>query len=246
MKRPTILLLISRKALLIIGIILIITAMALFTHSITLKVMKIQNETLFGKIIAIDAGHGGIDGGTHYGDIILEKDINLAISIKLKEELINRGAIAIMTREIDDSLDDHIRNGSRHREDLNARVKIINESNADIFISIHVNYIRNQNKLGPLVFYHGSSDNSKALAEYLQTNLNNLSSYKELGIKNSEKAVPGNYYILRNTKAPGVIVETGYISNDYDRKLLLEDDHQKEIARLIGESIVQYFSKNNL
>lgn len=242
MKRPTIFFIITRRG--IFAFVMLMMILIVLTPAVTIKVMRFQsNQGLQGKIIVIDPGHGGIDGGTHYEEVILEKNINLAIGLKLKEELIKKGATVFMTREIDESLDDHINNGNRHREDLNARVKIINQNNPDLFVCIHTNYAKNENRVGPIVYYYGPSEKSRSLAEYLQTNLNNLSAYKEMNLIVNHSATAGNYYVLRNTSPPGVIVETGFISNNVDRSLLSEEDHQNEIVTRIMEGVIEYFSK---
>ena len=216
---------------------------ALIPFNAVQKVMNYKKiRPLNNKTIVLDPGHGGIDGGTSFGDV-LEKNINLKIGLRLKEELMKKGATVIMTRETDDSLDDHIDNGSRHREDLNARVKIVNDNKADIFISIHVNHTKNEHKVGPIVFYNEKSEKSKYLAEYVQNNLNNLSAYKKLEIGTKHSATPGNYYTLINISSPGVIVETGFISNEIDRNLLLENEHQNEIIELIANSIITFFNE---
>ncbi|MDK2934071.1 MAG: N-acetylmuramoyl-L-alanine amidase [Clostridiales bacterium] len=200
------------------------------------------HDALSGKVIVVDPGHGGVDSGTHYAEKIFEKNINLAIGLKLKEQLVSKGATVIMTREVDDSLDDHIKNGSRHREDLNARVNIINKNQADIFISIHVNSIRSSpSTLGPMVFFYGSSEKSKYLAECIQESLNNLSAYAQMGNRAKHSANRGNYVILRETSPPGVIIETGFISNATDRTLLQKEKHQQEIAERICKGIIEYF-----
>ncbi|QUH25846.1 N-acetylmuramoyl-L-alanine amidase family protein [Serpentinicella alkaliphila] len=236
-----ILLISKNKLVLFLCMFIIIISINLLKFTAIRDVMKMNNETLWGKIIVIDPGHGGIDGGTCHGNDILEKNINLSISLKLKKELQKRGATVVMTRETDDSLDDHINNGNRHAEDLRERVRIINNSNADLFISIHVNYTKNIKRQGPIVFYYLYSEKSKVLAENVQTHLNGLSAYKEIGL--NRRPVEGSYYILKNTLPPGVIIETGFISNEVDRELLLEEKHQKEITILIKNSIVEYFDK---
>lgn len=200
----------------------------------------IKIRPLDNKIIVIDPGHGGIDGGTNIAGI-LEKDINLSVSLKLKDLLSKKGATVIMTREIDESLDDHIiGNGSRHREDLKARVKIIDESKADLFISIHVNHIKNVKKSGPIVFYDVNSEGEKYLAEHMQEYLNDIVTYKNLGINVQHVATPGDYYILKYSTRPGIIIEMGFISNEHDRRLLLEEDHQNQIVEQITKAIIDY------
>ncbi|NLK43108.1 MAG: hypothetical protein GX300_01795 [Tissierellia bacterium] len=225
----------------IFAFIITILIFALLPSNPIKKAMSFSRyKILKNKVIVIDPGHGGIDGGTNF-EGILEKNINLEIGLKLKEKLEKRGGTVIMTRETDDSLDNNVNSRNRHREDLNNRVKIINDSEADIFISIHVNYIKNPKKLGPIVFYHEESEEGKDLAEKIQTNLNKLSAYEKMDINIGYSSTPGNYFILFNSIPPGVIIETGFISNELDRKLLLDSDHQNEIAERISKSIIEFF-----
>ena len=180
-------------------------------------VSSVKVKPLDNKIIVIDPGHGGIDGGTNFGDI-LEKDINLEVGLNLKELLTDKGARVVMTREIDESLDEYIvGNGSHHREDLNTRVRIINESKADLFMSIHVNYSKNEERLGPMVLYHTNSEEGRYLAEHMQGYLNDIATYKRMDITVNHSVMSGNYYITGNTAMPGIIVEMGFLSNHIDR-----------------------------
>ncbi len=204
-------------------------------------ITSVRIKPLDNRIIVIDPGHGGIDGGTSFGNT-LEKDINLEVGLKLKDLLVKKGATVIMTREIDKSLDDYIvGNGSRHREDLNTRVKIINESKADLFMSIHVNYNKNEKRLGPMVLYHTNSEEGRNLAEHMQIYLNDIITYKRMNITVTHNVMSGNYYIAGNTSVPGIIIEIGFLSNEIDRKLLLDLDHQNEIVEQITKGIISYF-----
>ncbi len=224
--------------LIIIAILFSLPSKAIL-NAINNKIIRPLNNIT----IVIDPGHGGIDGGTSHGEI-LEKHINLTVGLKLKEVLIKRGANVIMTREADISLDDQIDNSrSRHREDLEARVKTANENEVDIFISIHVNHTKNEKKIGPIVFYDENSEESKRLATYIQDNLNKLSTYKKLDINIKHTPTTGNFFTLRNIKSPGVIVEMGFISNEVDRKLLLQDEHQEEMIDRIARSIIDYINE---
>lgn len=231
----------------LIAILLIVFSLVIIrlvkSNTIERVVDRIKVKPLDKRIIVIDPGHGGIDGGTNFGDI-LEKDINLEVGLRLRDLLIKKGAEVVMTREIDDSLDDHIvGNGSRHREDLNTRARIINESKADLFISIHVNYSKNEKKLGPIVFYHESSEEDKNLAEHMQMYLNDISSYKKHDIHIRHDVMKGNYYIAGNTDIPGIIIEIGFLSNEFDRKALLDPLHQEEIIEQITKGIIDYLHK---
>lgn len=248
MRRPAILLIINRNVIFSVAALIIFIAMITLLPSNTIiSVMNIIKITpLDNRIIVIDPGHGGIDGGTNKSGV-LEKDINLIVGLKLKNLLIKKGANVIMTRETDDSLDDGIiGNGSRHREDLEARVKIINEANADILISTHVNYSKNQKKIGPIVYYFKDSKIGKDFADHMQEYLNDISTYKKNNVTPDFIAKPGDYYILRNTTMPGIIVEMGFISNEIDTGLLLDSDHQDEMVEKITRGIIDYFKDKNI
>ena len=228
-----------------VSILLLIVSIVLVPLLRPKTIQRVANSVrikpLDNRIIVIDPGHGGIDGGTNFGHI-LEKDINLEVGLKLRDLLIKKGARVVMTREIDQSLDDQIvGNGSRHREDLNTRVRIINESKADLFISIHVNHSKNGKRLGPMVLYHTNSEEGRYLADHMQVYLNDIPSYKRMDITPTHNAMSGNYYITGNTTMPGIIIEMGFLSNEIDRKLLLDSDHQNEMVDQITRAIMSYF-----
>jgi len=249
-KKPAVFLTINRYKVSIIVLLVLIISLASITllqnkKTIQSVISIIKIKPLDNKVIVIDPGHGGIDGGTNIGDI-LEKNINLEVGLKLKDMLSKKGATVIMTREIDESLDDRIvGNGSRHREDLNARVKTVNDSKADLFISIHVNHIKNEKKIGPIVFYDVDSEEGKYLAEHMQEYLNDISTYKKHDINVKHGATSGNFYILGNIAIPGIIIEMGFLSNEIDRMLLLEAEHQDEIVEQITKSIIEFFIKED-
>lgn len=233
----------NRIISMVIIIILIGSILKLSSIAIKNTLIASRIKPLYKKNIVIDPGHGGIDGGTYFQDI-LEKDINLQIGLRLREELIKRGGRVAMTREIDESLERYVEDGSRHSRDLKSRVEIIRDNKADLFISIHVNHIRDSRRMGPIIFYNEENRDSKKLGEYIQTSLNKLSEYEKMGISLDRVALHGDYYILNNSPAPGVIIETGFISNEGDRKLLSKKGHQEEIADLIVKGIIEYFNEN--
>lgn len=248
MRRPAIVLIINRKIVFVVAaLIIFITMITLVPSNTILSVMNsIKIRPLDNKTIVIDPGHGGIDGGTNKVGV-LEKDINLIIGLKLKSLLMKKGANVIMTRETDDSLDDGIiGNSSRHREDLEARVKIVNEANADLLISIHVNYSKNPKKIGPIVYYQKDMREGRYLADHMQEYLNDIITYKKINVTPDFIAKPGDYYILRNTTIPGIIVEVGFISNATDTGLLLDSDHQDEMVEKIIKGIIDYFKDKNI
>lgn len=193
-------------------------------------------------VIVIDPGHGGVDGGTNINGI-LEKDINLSISDKLKTVLEEMGCKVIMTREEDISLDGFNNTSkSRHKRDLNERIGIINKSNAQLFLSIHVNYMEGNAKAnGAIVFYSGKFEENKKLADCIQQELNNLS-------LNGEKRTAHNpqkekYYILQQSKIPGAIIEIGFISNSKERQALLDEEFRGKTSKAIAEGVKLYLKQ---
>ena len=137
------------------------------------KVYAIVNSySLLGKTIYIDPGHGGKDSGTTYKDIY-EKDINLIMSKKIERYLVSKGATVYLTREKDKDLSTTTVN--RKRNDLTNRAKLINKSNPDMYISIHLNYISNSKWQGLQIFYNTQNKENETISN-TQTNTNEVSS----------------------------------------------------------------------
>ncbi len=191
-------------------------------------------------LIVIDPGHGGIDGGTSKGSV-LEKDVNLAISMKLKKALEEKGYRVMMTREKDISLEKLFESSAkRHIRDLNARVKIINESMGGLFLSIHANFDTSSTSTnGSIVFYGDRYSESKLLAGYIQDTLNNL----KIGEKSRNTSRPRNveYFVLKNSRIPGVLIETGFISNAAERAALTDEEFQQGIADVVVQGVEEYY-----
>lgn len=197
-----------------------------------------QPEHVFQKrFILIDAGHGGIDGGTSYHGI-LEKDINLAIAHKLYRLLKREGIPVILNRTGDYALSEENRwsaSRSRHQRDLAQRHQLSEEIPIDLYISLHVNWGKNKNTRGAVVLYQ-EEGRSYILASALQQQLNALH-----GQGAYHPPETGNkYYLLRKVKQPAVIIETGFISNPIDRELLTSSRGQSLIAEQIKKAIVYY------
>ncbi|MGG1599588.1 N-acetylmuramoyl-L-alanine amidase family protein [Paenibacillus naphthalenovorans] len=190
--------------------------------------------------VIIDAGHGGIDGGTSYGEL-LEKDINLAIAEKTYEALRKKGYIVLLNRSGDYALSGEnlwLRSRSRHLKDLAQRSHLANEIKPKAMISLHVNSARNSSKRGAILL-HQKNEQSKQLARYLQHSLNHL-----YGIH--EKPFYGKtYYLLKHCRIPTVIVEMGFITNHQDREMLVRPDWQQAIADHIAIGLEQYLKTSS-
>lgn len=205
-----------------------------FLLGYTLIRAKTDTQSLFGKTIYIDAGHGGNDNGASFNGV-LEDEINLKISGFVMEMLINNGAYVLTSRTNDYDLSE-LYDKNKKRSDLKKRVSFINSSTADAFISIHLNSYPSSVVKGGQVFYQ-DTEKSKNLAEFIQENLNELSN-------NKKKVKKGDYYILNKTKPVGVLVECGFLSNSEERDNLLEENYQRKVASKIVKGLVKYF--NNL
>lgn len=191
------------------------------------------------KVILLDPGHGGMDGGASSKDGLLEKNINLEIGLKTKELLENEGYKVLMTREEDKWLCTEggtIR--KRKLEDLESRYRMKNESGCDMFLSIHLNHFTQTKYYGAQVWY-GDNDKSKSLARLLQK------SFKENLDNNNErleKPAKNSYRILKDSgNMPVVIAECGFLSNVEEAKKLNSKEYQQKIAEAMVEAINIYF-----
>ena len=186
---------------------------------------------LLGKTIYLDAGHGGVDNGATVNNVH-EKDLNLQIVYKLKETLTSAGATVLLTRKDDNDISNP--NALyRKKSDFDNRIKLINNSNADLYISIHQNIYQNKKYSGPQVFY--VKDNQK-LAEIIQKTLN-----KYLNTKRKVKTI-NNTYMYKLLKKKGILIECGFISNDNERYKLKTEEYQLKLSKIITEGIITYYS----
>ncbi|MBM7555596.1 N-acetylmuramoyl-L-alanine amidase family protein [Halanaerobacter jeridensis] len=222
-------------------LLFIICFIMFFFQAATLNfVIETTKPLAHKRIIVIDPGHGGIDGGTNVGEL-LEKDINLEIALLLKEHLEQHNKVqVIMTRTKDTALD-HLNqwSSSRHTRDLKARVDIINQSKADLFISLHVDYRAQQREAqGPMVLYSDRHPQNRVIATTLQQHLNKLQTSFPI---HKPKKRP-DLYVLKAKKTPGVIVEVGFFSNHQDRTRLQNDNYQNQLVEAIYKGIEEYFS----
>ncbi|MEG0909614.1 MAG: N-acetylmuramoyl-L-alanine amidase [Bacilli bacterium] len=204
----------------------------IFILLVTLVINNVKASLpLSGKVIVLDAGHGGKDPGTSYGNI-LEKDINLKIVLELEKELSKNGASVILTRDGDYDLSSP-KTSMRKRSDFDNRIKLINESNANMYISIHLNYLSDSAYYGAQVFYN---KNNKILGSSIQKFLND-----NLKTNRIEKEIPKNTYMYNKLNVKGVLIECGFLSNYNERNLLINKDYQKELAKVIASSIINYY-----
>ena len=190
-----------------------------------------------GKIIVIDAGHGGVDAGVRgITTSTKESDINFAISLYLRGYFADAGFTVVMTRKNQGGLYGLATTGFKMR-DMKKRKQIIEESGADMVISVHQNFCPIPSRRGGQVFYNGSSESGKLLAQSIQSSINGM----EQAVRQSS-ALTGDYYMLKCTESPSVIVECGFLSNVEDEALLISKEYQKSIAYAIFKGAVSYYS----
>lgn len=195
---------------------------------------KLALNNLKNKIIAIDAGHGGSDTGAIGPTGYTEKEGTLAISKKLAGFLQSAGAKVIMTRN--DDRDVYAPNASATNE-LQARVNVGNNYGADIFVSIHCNAFVNPAANGTQTFYYGSSYQGQRLADNIQTKMIEANGLYNRGISTC------NFYVVKYSYMPAVLIETAFISNYNEEALLKDDVWQENLAKAIAEGINQYFNE---
>jgi N-acetylmuramoyl-L-alanine amidase len=222
------------KTILIAFLILLIFSTILFKNKTQAAPGKISND----RLILIDPGHGGIDGGAVSRSGVLEKHINLSISIKVKNKLEALGYRVILTREEDKGFYTSNKNiNIMKSEDLNNRCKIKRASNCDFFISIHQNFFEQSSCNGAQVWF-SKNEESKEFAKILQNNFK-----RDLGPSTrEEKDAKNAYKILRcYTNIPSVIVECGFLTNPEEEKKLVTNEYQDKVADCIARSINEYF-----
>lgn len=230
----------------LIAIILVISLAMVSFIAINLglsqETMNIKENSNGSKIILIDAGHGGMDGGTSSKMGTVEKNINLSIALELKDSLKKSGYTVVMTREQDAA--NYSKSGtirSNYNEDLRNRCELKNSSNCDMFISIHLNYFTQSKYYGAQVWYSNNKDSGTFAAQVQK----NLRMDLDPSNKRVQKPAKNAYKILReNDNMPSVIVECGFLSNYEEEQKLKTPEYQEKIANSITKSVGEFFNNN--
>ena len=223
---------------------LLILSLVVFACGIVKAAVFSDKETFLpseGRTIIIDAGHGAPDGGAVGASGVLEKDLNLAVATALQKFLESGGTEVILTRSDDNGIYDVSGSiKSKKVSDIKNREKLMKETDADAFISIHMNKFPEEKYSGPQVFYSVNDEESKTLAECVQHNLITvLSPVSEREVKEAYDSI----YLLKNATVPAILVECGFLSNAQEEKKLIEENYQKQIAWAIYCGIIQYFDE---
>ncbi len=201
--------------------------MAIVTTILCAIYIPVSNSLVRG-VIVIDAGHGGMDGGVSYGNMI-EANINLENSRELKSILEDRGYKVVMTRDSTNSL------AGKKSEDMKKRKDIILKCKPDLVVSLHVNKYSDSRRRGVQVFYDDTKKNQD-VGERFQHLINSNVNKKYAG-RDDLKSLGGDYYICKCTPYPAVIIECGFISNEGDRKLLNDSNYRTHLLTTIADGI---------
>ncbi|MDT3428525.1 N-acetylmuramoyl-L-alanine amidase [Paenibacillus forsythiae] len=220
------------------GIALIALLLGIISYDMpTARTWNYWSLPLSGKVIAIDAGHGGPDGGAVSRGGLIEKDINLAVSLYLRDYLQQAGAVVVMTREADYDLAGSDTRGyaKRKTEDLKQRVRTIENENADLFISIHMNSMPSNRWSGAQVFYYPNHSDNEALARLVQEEI-------RIALANTDRIAKTvkTVYLLQVLRMPSILVEVGFLSHPQESVLLGDDLYQRKVATSIYRGILRY------
>ena len=219
---------------------------SIFVFTLTRNSSKIQNDYIStvslpvsGKTVVVDAGHGVPDEGAESSRGTTEAETNLKIALKLQNLLEQSGTTVILTRSDENAIYDIDSKTLRQKKisDIRNRVKIGNESSADIFVSVHLNKIPQSQYDGWQTFYNKESQEGARLAKQIQANLNEAIQREN----NRVAKTIDNVYIIKHVEIPTAIVECGFLSNPEEEKLLLDDGYQNKLAWGIYNGIIDYF-----
>lgn len=222
-----------------IFVIILIITIIVSTKSESSNYIETVSLSVSGKVVIIDAGHGTPDEGAETEDGTTEAEINLKIALKLQNLLEQSGCTVILTRSDENGIYDIDSKTLKEKKvsDIKNRVKIGNESSSDIFVSIHLNKIDEQQYDGWQTFYNENSSQGEKLATLIQENLN-----ESIPKENDRVALTiDNIYIIDNVEIPTTIVECGFLSNPEEKESLLDDTYQNRLAWGIYNGIIDYF-----
>lgn len=198
------------------------SGMMLSLSSRPMSMAMAKASVLKGKLIVVDAGHGGTDPGAQRAGI-QEKELTLSIANALARRLSGLGAKIIMTRSDDSTVS------------LEDRVKITNSSNADLFLSVHINALESTTHIYGIETYY-QTEQSKPLAEKIHEQLVSMLGVPDRFVRKAR------FYVINHTEVPAILAEVGYISNKAEREKLISSDYQTKIGDAISEGVVLYLS----
>ncbi|WP_276358282.1 N-acetylmuramoyl-L-alanine amidase CwlD [Cohnella caldifontis] len=232
----------SRKGWLRLALTACLVALTAFVFSAEIpssKTWTYWSLPLSGKMIALDAGHGGADGGAVSREGTIEKDLNLAIVLYLRDYLQQAGALVTLTREGDYDLADQGTKGYSRRktQDLLEREARVKGKKADLAISVHMNSIPSPKWSGAQTFFYSKNPEGKRLAGDIQREMVTV-------LENTDRVAKSNdtVYLLKSLDIPTALVEVGFLSHPEEARLLADEAYQKKVAAAIYRGILRYAS----
>ncbi len=233
----------TRRLMVLFSVFIIIICVAVYITEMknrdALSAMTALNRQ--AAVIVIDAGHGGIDGGATSSDGMVEKDINLAVALRLNELMRFYGFSTMMTRTEDISIHDSSARSTRQQKisDIHNRLKLVEETENSILVSIHQNHFSASKYSGAQVFYSKNNTQSRMLADSIQQSIvgciqpNNKRAVKPSGTE---------IYLLYNVQRPAVMVECGFLSNYAETKKLCDPVYQTQMAVSIMLGVTNFLN----
>ncbi len=190
------------------------------------------------KTVILDAGHGGEDGGASSADGLLEKDLNLALTLTMRDILAANGVNVILTRETDTLLYD--RNvdfqGRKKKLDMAARLKIAADASDPVFVSLHMNTYPHPSCKGVQVWYSENNAASIELAKSIQQSTQDILQHEnDRPVKRSGSSI----YLLHHLECPAVLVECGFLSNPEEAALLANENYRQQLALTLCMGILR-------
>ena len=202
-----------------------------------------ENSPKNAKILVIDPGHGGEDGGASSASGVLEKDLNLALSDDVASMCLMFGVPYKMTREDDRMLYDYYSEytdyaGKKKSLDLKNRLKLTEELSASLFLGIHMNKFTDSRYSGLQVYYSPNNDESRMIAEVIQAYVkSHLQKDNERAAKKATSAI----YLLNRLTVPSVLVECGFLSNAAEAEMLNTESYRASLACTVFVPVLEYF-----
>ena len=228
----------KKRILFITSIILCSIISCDFANKNLIKSEQVSSTPVSSHVVILDAGHGNPDGGaTNSNGEIIESDLNLQITLKLQNLLESANCTVILTRSDENGIYESDANSIREKKisDMKNRVKIANDSEADILVSIHMNKLQDKSVKGFQVFYSTTYPTSKKIAQNIQEILNN--SITEFENTKRIKQIP-DIYLSKHLNLPFILIECGFLSNEFETNLLTNEEYQDKLAYGIYKGIL--------
>lgn len=230
----------NKKRILFINLTIIFSIFFYSLNSFnSLMSENVSSTPISNHTIILDAGHGYPDGGAIGNDGSIESELNLDIVLKLQNLLESANCTVVLTRSDENGIYETSSDTIRKQKvsDMKNRVQIGNNSDAEIFLSIHMNKLAQQKYSGWQTFYKNQDETSKKIAQNIQTSLNYFIK------KENNRTIKSisDIYLTKHVEIPLVLVECGFLSNSEENKLLQVDSYQNELAWSIYIGLMDYF-----